>query len=60
MIDGIKILNLPVNIPELLKNNVILEFTGNYNRNTGEVHKYPLFSKYKGMEFLIRDNTKGI
>ena len=59
MIDGKKILNLSVNIDELLLNKD-LDFTGKYNRNTGEGYEYPLFKKYNGIEFLIRDNSKEI
>ena len=59
MIDGWKILNLPVSITELKKNK-FLEFTGNHNTKTGEYFDYPLFAKFNGLEFLIRDNSKEI
>jgi len=57
MIDGIKIMNLIVNILELISND-LLTFTGNYNTETGEVYKYPLYAKYRGLDFKIKDNSK--
>ena len=59
MIDGIKILNLIVNLRELLDNEC-LDFKGNHSAKTGDVYQYPLYSKYNELEFIIRDNSKQI
>jgi hypothetical protein len=57
MIDYIKIMNLPVQIPEIFKN-PFLNFGTSVNVETGEIHGKPQIAKYKGISFLIRKNKK--
>jgi len=54
MIDGIKILNLPVRIPELLGSD-LLNFTLRTDDRTGEILSY--YTNYKGLEFIIKNNN---
>lgn len=55
MIDGIKILNLPVSNEELL-NNLLLNPSGHFSLNTGEVQNFNKKSKYQGLDFTIKTN----
>ena len=56
MIDGTKILNLPVIIDELLNNRYIL-FPIHVNEKDGEILDYARFTEYKGLKFRIKKNN---
>jgi hypothetical protein len=56
MIDGIKILNLSVSIPELLTNRLLL-FPLPVNENGGEILNNARTSVYKGLAFTIKNNN---
>lgn len=56
MIDGYKILNLPVNIDEL-KNNPLLLFPLQVNEMDGDILDKPRTAKYKEQIFTIKNNN---
>lgn len=56
MIDGTKILNLPVIIDELLNNRYIL-FPIHVNEKDGEILNNTRFAEYKGLTFSIKNNN---
>jgi hypothetical protein len=56
MIDGTKILNLPVIIEELLNNRYIL-FPIHVNEKDGEILNNTRFAKYKDLTFSIKNNN---
>ena len=56
MIDGTKILNLPVIIEELL-NNRYVSFPIHVNEKDGEILDYTRFAEYKGLTFSIKNNN---
>jgi len=56
MIDGTKILNLPVIIEELL-NNRYVSFPIHVNEKDGEILDYARFTEYKGLTFRIKNNN---
>ena len=56
MIDGTKILNLPVIIEELL-NNRYVSFPIHVNEKDGEILDYTRFAEYKDLTFSIKNNN---
>lgn len=56
MIDGTKILNLPVIIEELL-NNRYVSFPIHVNEKDGEILDYARLAEYKGLTFSIKNNN---
>jgi len=57
MIDGYKILHLPVNIAELLNNSLLL-FPFQYNdRDGGEIENQTRVSEYRGQAFILKNNN---
>ncbi len=53
MIDFLKI-RLDSSLSKSLLSNPLLEFIGEYSRETGEIHTYPLNAKYRNLEFEIK------
>jgi hypothetical protein len=56
MIDGYKILNLPVNIDELLNNN-LLSFPLQFDEDSAEILNKPRHAEYFGQLFTIKNNN---
>ena len=57
MIDGFKANGINHDYRLLLANDD-LSFTGNYDRETGEIFEFSLHSEYRGISFDITDNSK--
>jgi len=57
MIDYIKIMNLPVLLPDIIKN-PYLNFGTSVNIETGEILGKPQTAKYKGISFFIKKNKR--
>ena len=55
MIDGIKILNLGVDLKLILANDY-LNFAGHHSIETGEELEYNIWTKYQSLNFSIRPN----
>lgn len=55
MIDFLKI-RLDASHSKFLLSNPLLDFTGEYSRETGEVFSFPLTAKYRNLEFIIKSS----